>query len=92
MQAISVLCLAFGVWLAVQDTTWIWAAGAGTAVGVVAVSSLSGFGTVELWGNSLGTILTWANVVAVSSAALIVVLAGAAPMPRQRATGATTDT
>lgn len=91
--AISGLCLVIGVWLAVQDTMRIWAAGAAAAVGVAAVYALSGFGTVALLGNSLGETLPWANVVAVSCAAITAGLAGSVVIRRQKAAiGATSDT
>jgi hypothetical protein len=69
---VTVLCLALAGWLAVQDTLWVWAAGAATAVGVVAVHTLTGFGAVDVLENSLGADFGWAG------AAVLVCSVGAA--------------
>lgn len=82
---VTALCLMFGVWLAVADTARIWAAGAATAVGIIAAHTLSGLGTVDLLRSSLGAEFRWASLVAVGCAAVALVLAGLALMIRQKA-------
>ncbi|MFD3439337.1 hypothetical protein ACFWU3_17715 [Streptomyces sp. NPDC058685] len=85
--AIAVLCLVFGIWLAVQESVGTWAAAAATAIGVLTVYSTSGFGAVDVLGNTLGETFAWADVTAVSCAALAAVLAAAALFSRQKAAG-----
>ncbi|MFC8828434.1 hypothetical protein ACFT9I_24160 [Streptomyces sp. NPDC057137] len=82
---VTVLCLVFGVWLAVADTARIWAASAATAVGIIAAHTLSGLGTVDLLQSSLGADFGWASLVAVGCAAVALVLSGLALMLRQKA-------
>ncbi|MCP3820009.1 hypothetical protein NLX86_18495 [Streptomyces sp. A3M-1-3] len=83
--AITVCCLVLGVWLAIQDTTGVWAATAATAVGIVVVQGLSGIGAVSLPQSSLGETFAWASVVAVLLAAASALLAVSALMARQKA-------
>ncbi|WP_405607243.1 hypothetical protein [Streptomyces sp. NBC_01508] len=82
--AVTLLCLVFGLWLAVADTARIWAASAATAVGIIAAHTLSGLGTVDLLRSSLGADFGWASLVAVGCAAVALMLAGTALMLRQR--------
>ncbi|WP_405574796.1 hypothetical protein OG317_33700 [Streptomyces sp. NBC_01167] len=89
--AIAVLCLVFGIWLAVQESVGTWAAAAATAIGVLAVYSTSGFGAVDVLGNTLGETFVWADVTAVSGVALAAVLATAALFRRQKAAGPAGD-
>lgn len=89
--AIAVLCLVFGIWLAVQESVGTWAAAAATAIGVLAVYSTSGFGAVDVLGNTLGETFVWADVTAVSCVALAAVLATAALFRRQKAAGPAGD-
>ncbi|MFI5757276.1 hypothetical protein [Streptomyces sp. NPDC051569] len=86
--AITALCLVLGVWLAVRDTTLIWAASAATAVGIVAAHALSGSGGVNLLESSLGDSFIWARVVAVVCAAVAAVLSGSALIRREKPAGA----
>ncbi|MFE9396376.1 hypothetical protein [Streptomyces flavidovirens] len=87
--AVTVLCLVFGVWLAVRDTMRVWAAGAATAIGIVALHALASVGTVDLLESSLGESLAWADAAAVSCAAIGAVLAGSALLRRQKEPDAT---
>ncbi|MET9554353.1 hypothetical protein [Streptomyces sp. NPDC006645] len=82
---VTLLCLVFGVWLAVADSARIWAAGAATAVGIIAAHALSGLGTVDLLRSSLGADFGWASPVAVGCAAIALVLSGIALTLRQKA-------
>ncbi len=88
--AVAALCLVFGLWLAVQESTGTWAAAAATCAGVLAAYSLSGFGTVDILANTLGEGVAWAKATAVCCAALAVVLAAATLVRRQRPAGLTT--
>ncbi|MFF7203504.1 hypothetical protein [Streptomyces sp. NPDC008141] len=85
--AIAVLCLVFGIWLAVQESVGTWAAAAATAIGVLTVYSTSGFGAIDVLGNTLGETFAWADVTAVGCVALAAVLAAAALFRRQKAAG-----
>ncbi|WP_244282961.1 hypothetical protein [Streptomyces flavidovirens] len=87
--AVTVLCLVFGVWLAVRDTMRVWAASAATAIGIVALHALASVGTVDLLESSLGESLAWADAAAVSCAAIGAVLAGSALLRRQKEPDAT---
>ncbi|MER7661813.1 hypothetical protein [Streptomyces sp. NPDC096193] len=89
--AIAVLCLVFGIWLAVQESVGTWAAAAATAIGVLAVYSTSGFGAIDVLGNTLGEAFAWADLTAVSCAALAAVLAAAALFRRQKVAGPAGD-
>ncbi|WP_327677528.1 hypothetical protein [Streptomyces sp. NBC_00467] len=89
--AIAVLCLVFGVWLAVQESVGTWAAAAVTAIGVLTVYSTSGFGAIDVLGNTLGETFAWADVTAVGCVALAAVLAAAALFRRQKAAGPAGD-
>ncbi|OEJ29214.1 hypothetical protein AR457_03725 [Streptomyces agglomeratus] len=82
--AVTVLCLVFGVWLAVRDTLRVWAASAATAIGIVALHALASVGTVDLLDSSLGESFAWADAAAVSCAAVGAVLAGSALLRRQK--------
>ncbi|GGX14294.1 hypothetical protein [Streptomyces chryseus] len=82
--AVTVLCLVFGVWLAVRDTVRVWAASAATAIGIVALHALASVGTVDLLESSLGESFAWADAAAVSCAAVGAVLAGSALLRRQK--------
>ncbi|MGX1885157.1 hypothetical protein [Streptomyces sp. NPDC055287] len=82
--AVTVLCLVFGVWLAVRDTARVWAASAATAIGIVALHALASVGTVDLLESSLGESFAWADAAAVSCAAVGAVLAGSALLCRQK--------
>jgi hypothetical protein len=88
---VTVLCLALAGWLAVQDTLWIWAAGAATAVGVVALHTLTGFGAVDVLENSLGAAFGWAGAVVLVCSVITAVLAGSALMNRPKPAGAAND-
>ncbi|MEV8308767.1 hypothetical protein AB0P36_15810 [Streptomyces flavidovirens] len=87
--AVTVLCLVFGVWLAVRDTMRVWAASAATAIGIVALHALASVGTVDLLESSLGESLAWADAAAVSCAAIGAVIAGSALLRRQKEPDAT---
>ncbi|MFJ9030125.1 hypothetical protein ACIRQP_16690 [Streptomyces sp. NPDC102274] len=89
--AITVLCLVLGLWLAVQDTTRIWAASAATAVGIIAAHSMSGAGGVDLLESSLGESFVWAKVTAMACAVLAALVGGAVLMRRQRTAGTAND-
>ncbi|MDX3852406.1 hypothetical protein [Streptomyces sp. AK02-01A] len=81
---ITFLCLALGVWLAVQDTVLVWAGSAATAVWIVTAHALSGAGGVELLESGLGAASFWARAVAVMCAGVAAVLAGSALIHHQR--------
>ncbi|MFJ6180678.1 hypothetical protein [Streptomyces sp. NPDC092295] len=89
--AITALCLVLGLWLAVQDTTRIWAASAATAVGIIAAHSMSGAGGVDLLQSSLGESFVWAKVTAMACAVLAALVGGSVLMRRQRAAGTAND-
>ncbi|MFD3921144.1 hypothetical protein [Streptomyces sp. NPDC058595] len=82
---VTVFCLVFGLWLAAADSARIWAAGAATAVGIVAAHTLSGLGTVDLLRSSLSAGFGWASLAAVGCAAVALVLAGTVLTLRQKA-------
>ncbi|MEU3184047.1 hypothetical protein ABZ707_07520 [Streptomyces sp. NPDC006923] len=84
---ITFLCLALGVWLAVQDTSLVWAGSATTAVWIVTAHALSGIGGVELLESGLGAASAWARAVAVLCAGVAAVLAGSALIHHQRSAG-----
>ncbi|MEU0525927.1 hypothetical protein [Streptomyces niveus] len=81
---VTVFCLAFGLWLAAADSARIWAAGAATAVGIIAAHTLSGLGTVDLLRRSLGADFAWASPAALGCAAVALVLAGTVLTLRQK--------
>ncbi|WP_405791828.1 hypothetical protein [Streptomyces sp. NBC_01506] len=81
---VTLLCLVFGLWLAVADSARIWAASAATAVGIIAAHTLSSLGTVDLLRSSLGADFAWASLVAVGCAAVTLALAGTALTVRQK--------
>ncbi|MEU0954532.1 hypothetical protein ABZ353_19630 [Streptomyces niveus] len=81
---VTVFCLVFGVWLAAADSARIWAAGAATAVGIIAAHTLSGLGTVDLLRSSLGADFAWASLAALGCAAVALVLAGTVLTLRQK--------
>ncbi|MFD6992350.1 hypothetical protein [Streptomyces sp. NPDC059943] len=73
---VTVFCPVFGLWLAAADSARIWAAGAATAVGIIAAHTLSGLGTFDLLRSSLSAGFAWASLAALGCAALALVLAG----------------
>ncbi|MET4925126.1 hypothetical protein P3L51_22685 [Streptomyces sp. PSRA5] len=83
---VTVLCLVFGVRLAVADTARVWAAGAATAVGIIVAHTLSGLGSVDLLRSGPGGDLGWATPVAVGCAAVALLFSGLVLMVRQRVT------
>ncbi|MFE4643837.1 hypothetical protein [Streptomyces sp. NPDC056730] len=89
--AITALCLVLGLWLAVQDTTRIWAASAATAIGIIAAHSMSGAGGVDLLESSLGESFVWAKVTAMACAVLAALVGGSVLMRRQRTAGTAND-
>ncbi|MGW0776767.1 hypothetical protein ACWD01_24615 [Streptomyces sp. NPDC002835] len=91
--AVMVLCLVVAVWLAVRDTELVWAAAAGLAVGVIALHTLAGVGTMNLMQSSLGDSFGWARAAAVLCAGATASLAGSVLLRRrQPAPGATRNT
>ncbi|MFD3696118.1 hypothetical protein ACFWUZ_08140 [Streptomyces sp. NPDC058646] len=80
----TVLCLGFGVLLALWDTTTVWR-GAAAAVGVVALHALGGTADFDPLGGAVSASLAWAGVVAVLCAAAGAVLAGMALRARPAA-------
>lgn len=81
---VTVLCLVFGLWLAVADSARIRAAGAATAVGIIAAHTLSGIGAVDLLRSSLSADFAWAGLAAPGCTAVALVLAGTALTLRQQ--------
>ncbi|MFG2874797.1 hypothetical protein ACGFYU_07260 [Streptomyces sp. NPDC048337] len=79
----TVLCLGFGMLLAVRDTTMVWRAGAATAVGVVALHVLGGAVDFDPLAGAVGGSQAWAGVLAILCAATGAVLAGLALRSRQ---------
>ncbi|MET9319321.1 hypothetical protein ABZX75_03840 [Streptomyces sp. NPDC003038] len=78
---VTLLCLGFGLLLAVRDITAVWRAGALTAVGVVALHLLGGAVHFAPLSHALGASLPWGSVVAVLCAAIGALLAGVALRP-----------
>ncbi|MGW0363788.1 hypothetical protein [Streptomyces sp. NPDC002990] len=78
---VTLLCLGFGLLLAVRDITAVWRAGALTAIGVVALHLLGGAVHRNPLAHALGSSLPWASVVAVVCAAIGALLAGVALRP-----------
>ncbi|MFD3522337.1 DUF308 domain-containing protein [Streptomyces sp. NPDC058653] len=81
---VTVLCLMFGLWLAVADTVRIWAAGAATAVGVLAAHALSGLGSADLLRSGPVADSGWASLAASGGAGVALVLAGVTLTLRRR--------
>lgn len=81
---VTVLCLVFGLLLAVADSARIWAASAATAVGIIAAHTVSGLGTVDLLQSGVSADFAWASLAAMGCAAVTLVLAGTALTLRQR--------
>ncbi|MFI6085284.1 hypothetical protein ACIBBB_30695 [Streptomyces sp. NPDC051217] len=83
---VTVLCLMFGVWLAVADTARIWAASATTAVGIIAAHTLSSLGAMDLLQSGPGADFGRSSLVAVGCAGVPLTLAGLALTLRQKTT------
>ncbi|MET9800932.1 hypothetical protein [Streptomyces sp. NPDC006368] len=88
--AVTALCLSLCVWVAMRDTARVWAAGAATAVGVVALHAMAGVGGLNVLDRSLGGSYAWASTAAVMCGALAALLAGSALLRRPRPADATT--
>lgn len=71
------------LWLAVADSARIWAAGAATAVGIIAAHTPPGIGAVDLLRSTLSADLAWAGLAAPGCTAVALVLAGAVLTLRQ---------
>ncbi|MFF2523172.1 hypothetical protein [Streptomyces liangshanensis] len=85
--ALTVVCLASAVWLAVRDTVRLWVASAAAALAVVIAQAVSAVAGMDLLSSSLGS-FPGAAVVAVVCAVAAVGLAGTALTLRRQAAGA----
>lgn len=83
--AVTVLCLAAGVWVAVADSARIWVVCATASAGIIAAHTLSALGGADLLRGSLGAGVGGASLLAVGCAAVALALAGTALMIRQMA-------
>lgn len=75
---VAVLCIGFGVLLAVRDTAPVWRAAAVTALGVVALHVCAGVTAFDPLAGAVGGTVGWAGSIVMLSAAAGAVLAGAA--------------
>ncbi|MET9573653.1 hypothetical protein ABZY34_31885 [Streptomyces virginiae] len=84
---VTVMCLGIGGLVALRDTTAVWRAGAGTALGVVALHVIGGSLAFDPLAGTVGGSQTWAAAAVMLSAAAGGVLAGLALRNRQETSG-----
>ncbi|NLU70008.1 hypothetical protein [Streptomyces sp. HNM0574] len=82
--AVTAVCLLAALWLAARDTVPAWLLGTAVAVGVIALHLLSRVGALDVFASAQSRVADASAVLAVSFAAVSVVLAGTALIRRPR--------
>ncbi|MET9700231.1 hypothetical protein ABZY31_25410 [Streptomyces sp. NPDC006529] len=82
LLALAGLCLALAVLVPVRDRGGVWAATAGTAVGILTVHALASVLDLDLYGGVGGALLPWPTGASVVAACLTAVLSGMALLYR----------